>query len=137
LNEDFFDILAALAAQHCRFLVVGAHAMAVHGVPRATGHIDIWIESDPENARRAWQALVEFGAPVDSLKASESDLTTPNTVIQIGLPPRRVDRNISINPGGVVRYGTVGGRDAALSSVQGCIHRVSRNALPHPDARTF
>lgn len=91
MNEDFRDMLAALVAHQCRFLVVGAHAMAVHGVPRATGDIDIWIESDPENARRAWRALIEFGAPVDSLQVKEADLTTPNSVIQIGLPPRRVD----------------------------------------------
>jgi hypothetical protein len=37
VNEDFRDLLAALLADKARFLVVGAHAMAVHGVPRATG----------------------------------------------------------------------------------------------------
>jgi len=37
VNEDFRDMLAALLAAGVRFLVVGAHAMAVHGVPRATG----------------------------------------------------------------------------------------------------
>ncbi len=84
-------MLAALEGQDCRYLVVGAHAMAVHGIPRATGDIDIWIECTPGNAARAWQALAEFGAPVDSLGVSRTDLATPNTVVQIGLPPRRVD----------------------------------------------
>jgi hypothetical protein len=45
VNEDFTDFLAALIAAEARFLVVGAHALAVHGVPRATGDLDIWIEA--------------------------------------------------------------------------------------------
>jgi hypothetical protein len=57
VNEDFRDLLAALIAAGARFLVVGAHALAVHGLPRATGDLDVWIAVDPENARRA--ALVK------------------------------------------------------------------------------
>ena len=41
----------------------GAQALAVHGVPRATGDIDVWIERSPENAARVWRALEAFGAP--------------------------------------------------------------------------
>jgi hypothetical protein len=43
VNEDFRDLLGALVLANARFLVVGAHAMAVHGVPRATGDLDVWI----------------------------------------------------------------------------------------------
>ena len=43
MNPDFVEFLAALLAADARFLVVGAHALAVHGVPRATGDIDVWI----------------------------------------------------------------------------------------------
>lgn len=91
VNEDFRDLLAALLEAHARFLVVGAHAMAVHGVPRATGDLDVWIASDGDNAGRVWSALVWFGAPVAALGFSEEDLTRPDQVLQIGLPPRRVD----------------------------------------------
>jgi hypothetical protein len=52
VNEDFRDLLAALLAADARFLVVGAHALAVHGVPRATGDLDVWVASDRENAER-------------------------------------------------------------------------------------
>jgi len=52
VNPDFVDFLSALLAAQARFLVVGAHALAVHGVPRATGDIDIWIERSPKNAAR-------------------------------------------------------------------------------------
>jgi hypothetical protein len=91
LNEDFRDILAMLLDEGARFLVVGAHAMAVHGVPRATGDLDVWIARDAANAARAWKALVRFGAPVSAMGVSEADLGRPGTVVQIGLPPRRID----------------------------------------------
>lgn len=84
-------MLAALQASEAIFLVVGAHAMAVHGVPRATGDLDIWIRPDLENAKKAWEALIDFGAPVEALNLSVTDLLKPGTVFQIGLPPRRVD----------------------------------------------
>jgi hypothetical protein len=91
VNEDYRDILAALVAQDARFLIVGAHALAVHGYPRATVDIDIWIEPSTENARRVWRALAEFGAPLDDLDVHESDLTRSNVVAQFGLPPNRID----------------------------------------------
>ena len=91
MNEDFQDFLAALHAAQVRFLVVGAHAMAVHGVPRATGDLDVWIECDPANAARAWTALESFGAPVAAMGISRTDLSTPGIVVQLGLPPRRID----------------------------------------------
>jgi hypothetical protein len=91
LNRDFRDMLTALQAEEAVFLVVGAHAMAVHGVPRATGDFDIWIRPDPENAQRVFRALEEFGAPLEATDLQVEDLTRPGTVYQIGLPPRRID----------------------------------------------
>jgi hypothetical protein len=91
MNDDFQDMIAALLEVGARFLVVGAHAMAVHGVPRATGDLDLWLARDPENARRVWQALERFGAPAAALGVSRDDLATPGSVVQIGVPPRRID----------------------------------------------
>lgn len=83
--------MAALIAENSVFLVVGAHAVGVHGVPRATGDLDIWVRPDAENAPRVWRALVEFGAPVEVTGLTPSDLEKPDMVYQIGLPPRRID----------------------------------------------
>jgi hypothetical protein len=91
VNEDFQDMLAALLASGARFLVVGAHALAVHGVPRATGDLDVWVLADPANAERVWEALGRFGAPMDAVGAASGDLARPGLVLQIGLPPRRID----------------------------------------------
>lgn len=71
--------------------MVGAHALAVHGVVRATGDLDIWVRPDAENAERVWKALARFGAPMAAMGLTIQDLRQPGTVYQIGLPPRRID----------------------------------------------
>lgn len=97
MNEDFRDLLAALLGADARFLVVGAHAMAVHGVPRATGDLDVWVAGDAANVDRVWSALLGFGAPLAAMGVSREDLTQPDQVVQIGLPPRRIDILTSIS----------------------------------------
>ena len=89
--DDFRDFLAELLKAGARFLVVGAHALSVHGVPRATVDLDVWIDATPDNARRVWAALVAFGAPVNTLQLRESDFTRPDMVAQLGLPPYRIE----------------------------------------------
>ena len=86
MNPDFLDLLAALVRAEARFLVVGAHAMAAHGVPRATGDLDVWVQASAENAARVWEALIEFGAPVRAFGLSQADLTVPGVVFQMGEP---------------------------------------------------
>lgn len=91
MNEDFSDLLAEFVSAEVRFLVVGAHAMALHGVPRATGDLDVWIDTDRGNVEKVWKALASFGAPVEAMGVSRQDLETPDSVVQIGIPPRRID----------------------------------------------
>lgn len=89
MNPDFLDMLSALSAEDAEYLLVGAYALAVHGYPRATGDIDLWVRPTAENAERVWRALERFGAP--RLDLTRADLARPDTVFQIGLPPRRID----------------------------------------------
>ncbi len=89
MNRDFAEMLSALSGAGAEFLVVGAHALAAHGTPRATGDLDIWVNSTPENAARVLAALEAFGAPLADLTID--DLTKPDTVFQIGVVPSRVD----------------------------------------------
>ena len=95
MSRDFVEMLSALSAAGARFLIVGAHALAAHGAPRATGDLDIWIQATPENAARVFQALTSFGAAL--LDLSVDDLWKPDTVFQIGLPPSRIDILSSIS----------------------------------------
>jgi hypothetical protein len=89
VNRDFVEMLSALSAAGVDFIIVGAHALAAHGVPRATGDIDIWVRPTAENAERVLRALVAFGAPLFDL--TQKDLEASDTVFQIGVPPGRID----------------------------------------------
>ena len=69
--------------------------MAVHGYPRSTMDIDLWIMPDPENAVLVLQALEDFGAPSGGL--SQHDLQKEGVVFQIGVAPRRIDILTSVD----------------------------------------
>jgi hypothetical protein len=88
---DFVDMVEALQAAKARFLIIGAWAVAAHGVPRATGDLDVWVEPTAENAARVMAALVRFGAPVRALGITQADFARPGRVCQLGVPPRRID----------------------------------------------
>ena len=95
LNQDFRDILSALSDAEADYLLVGAYALAAHGLVRATEDLDLWIRATPENAVRVMKALIEFGAPSDRFQ--REDLSSPDTVIQLGVAPVRIDLLTSIS----------------------------------------
>ncbi len=97
LNDDFVDILELLLEADARFLIVGAHALAVHGVARATGDLDIFVRPATDNAAKVFKALQGFGAPVQVHGLTLEDLKRPGTVYQVGLPPRRIDMITAID----------------------------------------
>ena len=89
MNPDFVDLLRAFNAADVRFLVVGAYALALHGRPRATGDLDLWIDATLDNAPRVMQALAAFGAPLADVTIA--DFSREGVVFQIGVPPGRID----------------------------------------------
>jgi predicted nucleotidyltransferase len=94
LQDDLRELLASFVAREVDFVVVGGHAVAYHGHPRYTGDIDLLIRPTTANAERVLDALATFGFP--DLGLTPADLTTPETVIQLGRPPNRVDLMTSI-----------------------------------------
>lgn len=91
LNDDFRDLLVAFVDEDVDFVVVGAHAVGYHGLPRATLDLDVFVRPSAVNAKRVYAALARFGAPLDSAAVEASDFAAPGCVYQIGLPPRRID----------------------------------------------
>lgn len=89
MNQDFVDLLRAFGAHDVRFLLVGAYALGVHGRPRATGDLDVWVEATADNAVKVMRALADFGAPPADVSAA--DFARPGIVFQMGLPPARID----------------------------------------------
>lgn len=90
-NEDFRDVIAAMADEAVEFLIVGAFALALHGAPRASGDIDLYVRPSLENSRRVYRALLGFGAPLEAHGVTAEDFARAGAVYQIGLPPRRID----------------------------------------------
>jgi hypothetical protein len=95
VNQDFADLFAALNAAEARYLLVGGYAVSFHAEPRFTKDLDIWVEASPVNAARVHEALVAFGAPLAGI--TPSDLSTMGNVVQIGVPPNRIDVVTSID----------------------------------------
>ncbi len=127
MTDDWFDALVALLDADVRFLVVGAHAMAIYGVPRGTQDLDIWVDPSTDNARRVWQALTDFGAPLESLGVTTFDFSRPDTVVQMGLPPSRID----------VLTGLTGISDFATAWADRAVHTVRKRPIPFLGRKTL
>lgn len=89
--DDFRDLLVELHTAGARFVVLGGHAVAFHGHPRATKDLDILVEADADNAKRVYAALAAFGAPLSAFEVSVEDFASYDGVLQLGVPPRRID----------------------------------------------
>lgn len=91
LPDDFRDILCELTDAGVEFVVVGGYAVAAHGHVRATKDIDIFVRANAANADRVYRALAAFGAPLPALDVTAADFATEGSVLQIGVPPFRID----------------------------------------------
>ncbi len=89
LDQDFNEFVQLLLANDVRFLIIGGYALAAHGAPRYTGDLDTWLWVNDDNANRVLVVLESFG--FGSLNITREDLLNPNTVIQLGYPPHRID----------------------------------------------
>ena len=89
LSQDFKEFIESLNVSRVRYLIVGGYAVAMHGHPRYTKDLDIWIDCTPANAKRIVRAFTEFG--FESLGVKAADFEQPNRMVQMGFPPNRID----------------------------------------------
>jgi len=88
-QPDFRELLALFNARHVEYLIVGGYALAFHGAPRFTGDLDIFVQPDAVNAQRILTALAVFGFA--SVGLTPSGFERPDQVVQLGVPPVRID----------------------------------------------
>ncbi len=88
-TKDFREFVELLIKHKAEYLIVGGYAVGVHGYPRYTGDLDIWLNPITENALKILQVVNEFG--FDSFNLSVEDFTKIGNVIQLGYPPLRID----------------------------------------------
>ncbi len=89
IQPDFKELLELFNSQGVEYLIVGGYALAYHGAPRYTGDIDLFVRPSAGNAERIMTALREFG--FGSVGLTKTDFTIPANVVQLGVPPVRVD----------------------------------------------
>ena len=94
IQKDFKELLELFNAHNVEYVVVGGYALAFHGAPRFTGDIDLLVKPDSKNAQRVLAALKDFG--FGSFNFSRSDFVGLGNVIQLGVPPIRIDIMTSI-----------------------------------------
>lgn len=93
-QPDFKELLRLFNAHQVEYMIVGAYALAFHGAPRYTGDLDLLVKPDLGNAQKILKVLQDFG--FGSLGLSTDDFTKKEHVVQLGLPPVRVDLITSI-----------------------------------------
>lgn len=95
IHRDFRELLELFSVHRVEYVIVGGYAMALHGLPRSTGDIDLLINPTRPNAERIVAALGSFGFA--SLGLQPEDFTVPGQIIQLGYPPVRIDILTSID----------------------------------------
>lgn len=90
LPFDLRELLLAFNAHGVEYLVVGGYAVGFHAEPRATKDLAILIRPDLRNGQKVYRALAEYGAPLADVTPGDF-CTDPNSVVQIGQPPLRID----------------------------------------------
>lgn len=89
LSSDLKEFIGLLNSRKIKYLLVGGHAVAFHGFPRYTGDIDFFIETSWENAALVAAAVRDFGFA--NLDLKPEDFCPPDTIIQLGRSPNRID----------------------------------------------
>jgi hypothetical protein len=89
VQKDFKELLELFNRHNVKYIIVGGYALAFHGAPRYTGDLDIFVRPDSMNAQRIMRALEAFG--FESVGLTAADFEKPDNVIQLGVPPVRVD----------------------------------------------
>jgi hypothetical protein len=81
--------LRSLNAHHAEYLLIGGYAVIYHGYVRSTADMDVWIGPGEGNAEKVALALREFGMDIPDV--SPELFAAPNTVVQFGVAPLRID----------------------------------------------
>ena len=88
-SQDFKEFVELLIKHKAEYLIVGGYAVGIHGHPRYTGDLDIWLNPTSENAEKILACVNEFGFASFGLK--KEDFIKEGNIVQLGYPPLRID----------------------------------------------
>ena len=87
--QDFVEFLKLLNAHHVDYLLVGGFAVAIHGYPRATADMNVWVARNQANAERIVLCLREFG--FDTPDVTPELFEDPDRIVRMGEAPLRIE----------------------------------------------
>ena len=88
LEKNFREFITLLEKEHVKYLVIGGHAVAVHGFPRYTVDLDIFIAINQKNAVKMLTVFKDFG--FGSLALTEDDFLKEDYVVEVGREPLKI-----------------------------------------------
>lgn len=89
--QDFLEFFQALNTEKVDYVLVGGYAVILHGYPRTTGDLDIWVRPDEENYKKLQHAFQRFGMPVFDMTLDNFLDTDEFDVFTFGVPPVSID----------------------------------------------
>jgi hypothetical protein len=90
-SPDIADFIFLLYKYHVKYIIVGGAAVIYYGHIRLTGDIDFFYEAESQNARRLYDALLEFwDGSIPGISSAE-DFMIEGNIIQFGVQPNRID----------------------------------------------
>lgn len=89
LPPDWNEFIGLLNGHRVRYVIVGAHALAANGRPRATQDVDVFIDRSKVNVARLKKALTDFG--FEDLASEADRFCQPAKMATLGAPPLRID----------------------------------------------
>lgn len=64
LNKDFREFIQSFEKNNVEYILVGGFAVILHGYPRTTGDIDLWVNRTKDNYKKIEFAFLDFGMPL-------------------------------------------------------------------------
>jgi len=95
LNKDFLDFIELLNKHNVEYMVVGGYAVGLHGHPRYTGDLDVWIKKSEENIDKLFFTIKDFGGPLAHIEKAQlmknATKQNPSPGISFGREPIRIE----------------------------------------------
>jgi len=84
--DKFLEVLRALAREGVDYVLVGAVALGIHGLVRATEDVDLFIRPDGENVERLKRALRSVWDDPEIAGITAQDLAGEYPTVRYGPP---------------------------------------------------
>jgi hypothetical protein len=94
--KDFLDFLESFNKNEVEYILVGGFSVILHGYPRTTGDIDIWVKRTLSNYKKIQKAFFDFGMPLFDM-TEENFINHPDwDVYTFGRPPVAIDIMLAV-----------------------------------------